>query len=379
MLKRYGLGALMAIVFIYLVVCLFSPRNFRIQNELQIFGPPSLSYYLLNNLREWPNWISWNKTEPGIDLQLGSRDVHVGGYMTFASPKMGKGRIELMESYKDSLVSGKIISSKLPGPLLVSFQLVPESNRSIYVTLRAGLQKGIPFIKRGYYRGLKGRWEKRLSMDLEGLKQAMELAIKGDFGIRQDEFPHRRFLGMRTAIPAAKIPSFYASAYRKLYAVLDSLQIKPAGAPHGMILDWQAIYNQVYLVAAIPIPLETKLANIIGIDNFEVLRAPCLKLENYGPYSTLRNAHAKLDYFVENSELKIVQPFIEEYITDPSEEPDTNKWQTNVYYLLNTNRNYIRGFERIETQEDVDRRLEEERQRQIEEMLRVEEKKKSKK
>jgi hypothetical protein len=90
----------------------------------------------------------------------------------------------------------------------------------------------------------------------------------------------------------------------------------------------------------------------------------------------LRNAHSKLDYFVENMELKIVTPFIEEYVTDPSQEPDTSKWLTNVYYLLNTGRNYVKGIERIETEDDVNRRNTENAMREMQEMEKAEARKK---
>jgi effector-binding domain-containing protein len=54
----------------------------------------------------------------------------------------------------------------------------------------------------------------------------------------------------------------------------------------------------------------------------------------YGPYSGIKNAYNSLQTYITDRNLEESGSAWEEYLSDPVTEPDTNKWQTNVYIPL---------------------------------------------
>ena len=52
----------------------------------------------------------------------------------------------------------------------------------------------------------------------------------------------------------------------------------------------------------------------------------------FGPYNGLSEAHDALGDWIEAEGLGQDGPPWEVYVTDPGEEPDSAKWQTDVYY-----------------------------------------------
>jgi len=53
-----------------------------------------------------------------------------------------------------------------------------------------------------------------------------------------------------------------------------------------------------------------------------------------GGYNGLEQAHLAMDDYMKANNLENQPPVIEEYITDPGSEPDSNKWVTKITYLV---------------------------------------------
>ncbi len=308
-------------------------------------------YVIVNDLKDWTKWNSWKKADPDLKISYGGRDIHIGGNLTFENKDLGKGYAEILEAYQDSLITVKIKSSKLPNPINIGYQIIPEGTKSVYVHFNARMVGLIPFIKRGMYLGLQKKLDRIFEDDLNGMKEYIEKMVSGDFGIEKVVYEGQKYFGKIDMVVNTKIPQFYAKQYPRIYHLLDSLGIEITGPPAGLILGWEAQTGLVAIAAALPI--NVKMDFIPGFSYFEVPKAECLRLKNYGNYTTLRAAHAKMNYVMDNSPFTLGVPIIEEYVTSPSQEPDTSKWLTNVYYLLESQGGYSKTVEKKWTLEDV--------------------------
>jgi effector-binding domain-containing protein len=56
--------------------------------------------------------------------------------------------------------------------------------------------------------------------------------------------------------------------------------------------------------------------------------------DHYGPYDTVVETAERLSVFIEQQGRKVSGPLWESYITDPGEEPDQEKFHTEVCYPL---------------------------------------------
>ncbi|HRH99628.1 MAG TPA: GyrI-like domain-containing protein [Saprospiraceae bacterium] len=365
MSKKLIIAALLALsVITYAVLCLNSPSTFKMVKEIKVSGNMALAYLVVNDVKDWPKWYSWQKEDPTLKFTVGGRDVNVGATFDYSGAKLGKGFTEIQESFKDSLLTAKITCDKLPSDVLASWQILPENQQTVYITYRARLAKPIPFWKRYIYRDLPHTLENRFNADLEGMKAYMEGLINTQFGMKRTDFPARYYVGIKEPVSTSKIPSFYAKSYKKIYSLLDSMKVKWVGPPAGLIYDWQGENNFVYIMAGLPVEKEIKVP--VGFSCEKVQADQCIALEHYGHYNTLKNAHAKLDYIIRNLGIQIDAPIIEEYVTSPSQEPDTSKWQTNVFYLIWTKPGDKQAVVK-RTYEDMLKAQEAERKRKLEE------------
>ena len=51
---------------LYLIACFFGPIAYKGEQETKIDGSYPLVYLFLNDIRDWPKWYSWSKTDPSL-------------------------------------------------------------------------------------------------------------------------------------------------------------------------------------------------------------------------------------------------------------------------------------------------------------------------
>lgn len=363
-------GVLILLTLVYLGACFLSPASYLFSSEVKIEGPYKMAYITINDIKEWSKWVSWGKDDPEFKMQKGGREYYIGANFSFESKKLGKGHLELKESFFDSLVTARLKADKLPSDLFLSWQIVPEGKKSLYVKLNARTPGRINFLQRGLYFGMKSKLDQLLQADLEGIKNYIEKLVQTDFGIQKTPFTERHYFGIMDVVVNAKIPQFYAKNLPKVYQFLDSIGVTPSGPPAGLIFGWTAKTGQLYLLAALPV--DKALPNYRGWTSYTIKPTECLKLENYGSYATLKNAHAKLSYLMDNSPYILGIPIVEEYVTSPSQEPDTSKWLTNLYYLFDNTGSYSKTVERKATLEDVIKMEEAQRREKLKNLIQTE-------
>ena len=84
------------------------------------------------------------------------------------------------------------------------------------------------------------------------------------------------------------------------------------------------------MAAAMPVnrPLKAE-----GIQTIRVPRGTAYSVDYYGPYDKVGPAHLAIDRYFKENGLTLKPPVIEEYVTDPTKEPDSSKWLTRIYYF----------------------------------------------
>jgi len=359
----FALSGLVLLFLFYLAICYFSPKTMSVRKSVQIKCSKGLGFIMPNDIRQWNKWITWKNEDPDLAISPGGRFTSVGANFTFEGPEFGKGMVYLDEAYKDSVLVSYIRNNRWPGEVATYWQMIPESKTSLMLNTNSRLQKNIPFLKRPFYREFEADFNKRMEADLEALRNYIEGMVNAQFGVKTGSFEMHRFVGIKTPIPNFKMQKYYAESYPKIYKLLDSLKIDPSGPPVGMVFGWDGINSIVDLMAALPV--KEKMQVPPGFDYVEIPTSPCIKLEHYGFYNTLKQAHAKLDYVMNSSTFTLQSPIIEEYVTSPSKEPDTSKWLTNIYYLLENKGAYAEEVKRKRTLEELVQEQEKQRKKKL--------------
>jgi hypothetical protein len=91
-----GLGALVAVL---VVVGIFLPRKWRVEQVVLIDAAPEHIYPLVNDLKQWQSWAAWNKAmDPEVKWEYGGPALGVGAWWSWAGPKMGNGKMTITRS-----------------------------------------------------------------------------------------------------------------------------------------------------------------------------------------------------------------------------------------------------------------------------------------
>lgn len=180
-------------------------------------------------------------------------------------------------------------------------------------------------------------FEKMMGRDFEkGLTMLTEVmaADPSAAGLRVEtgDFPAARYLGVRGTMSFDKIDSFYTQNLPAVFEALTKAGATMASAPTGLYFEWDETTNMTTMAAAIAFAGDLKAP--AGMEIIEVPASRMARIDYYGSYDDLGNAHTEMDkYFMANN-LEQTPPVIEEYVTDPGEEPDQSRWLTRITYLI---------------------------------------------
>ena len=100
------IAALIAAVLIYAAT---RPDIFRVERSLSIKAPPDKLFALINDYRNWPSWSPYEKLDPAMQRKLSGAESGKGAvYEWEGNKKIGKGRMEILESSPASKISIKL-------------------------------------------------------------------------------------------------------------------------------------------------------------------------------------------------------------------------------------------------------------------------------
>jgi effector-binding domain-containing protein len=120
------------------------------------------------------------------------------------------------------------------------------------------------------------------------------------------------------------------SAFPALFGWLSERDVQPAGPPFIR-------YLKVDVERELEIDLGVPVAQSVpGDDRIQAGALPAGRyatLMHVGPYGGLRDAHAALQEWGARKGL-VLRGRVETYVTDPSREPDSSRWQTELAYLV---------------------------------------------
>jgi effector-binding domain-containing protein len=114
-------------------------------------------------------------------------------------------------------------------------------------------------------------------------------------------------------------------------SAIEKSRARMMGAPTGLYFTWDAQNTRTDMAAGIPV--RGKVSGE-GIEMIHIPAQTAYIVDYYGDYESLTIPHEALSLFLAENNLTGKAPVVEEYVTDPSAEPDTSKWLTRIYYFV---------------------------------------------
>lgn len=91
---RIGIG-LAVLLAVLLVVIATRPPTFTVQRSATISAPAPVIYAQIENLHNWPNWMSYDRMDPAIRRSYEGPAQGVGATYHYVSDQVGEGRMTI--------------------------------------------------------------------------------------------------------------------------------------------------------------------------------------------------------------------------------------------------------------------------------------------
>ena len=125
-LKTIGIVLLSAVVLL-LVISFFLPSHMHVERTRVIKAKPDAVFAQVNDLKNWMNWMPWNKKDPNMQIEWGSQTAGVGASYTWKSEhnEVGNGKMNISKSEPNALVETQMYFMESDEPATGTFKLEP--------------------------------------------------------------------------------------------------------------------------------------------------------------------------------------------------------------------------------------------------------------
>ena len=333
---RIIIGVLLALIVLYLVLCLVGPKKVQVTRTAEIKAPASVIYGYLYDFKEWKKWSPWQLKDQTIQNTYIGPPSGVGSTNSWTSEKSGNGSQEITDAEIPVLLKTKLQFNDWDGFSIATFYLEEKDGCKTKVSWSMEGDKDVPF----FYRAMMIFMNRSVASDYsEGLKNLKSLSEEQaanlpssyrGITIEETDFPARTIAGIRQRISMSDLSAYFGMSYGAINGALLKADLTPAGAPVALYYEWDEPSQKIDLLAGIPVG---SAANLPGIELVELPQSNALVAEYEGSYEGISRVHfAMADYLRERC-LTQKTPVIEEYLTDPQIEADTLNSKVRVFYF----------------------------------------------
>jgi effector-binding domain-containing protein len=290
-----------------------------------------LIFEQVNDFRNWQGWLPWLSLDSTIN-------------MTFSGPVAGAGATFEYESNHKDVGNGKmIITVSQPYDSIILNLNFMENGTSTGKFLFSGVEQGTMvswILESDLGDNPVSRWfglfmERMVGNDFEqGLANLNEITSRIPttpiIAIIEKEIPSRIVISIRDTASSITLASKLTDFYKKISLVIKQKKLTTVGVPFSLYHSYTP--QSFDMEAGIPVNKKVVLSGNVECKEFPATKVAMASY--FGPYSSTAVVYEAIEKYVKEKSLEISGGPWEEYITDPSMEPDTSKWQTDIYYPL---------------------------------------------
>ena len=324
-LKIIGI-ILLVLIALFLVIAIFLPSKATMESSIVINKPASLIYKQVNNFKNWEPWSPFQAADPEMVNTYEGPEQGIDATMRWTSIKNGNGYMTIIESVPYERVVSTL-DFGMPGT--TNIFLLKENQGATKVTWVVNIENlAYPM---GRYIGMmiKSSMPAIFDQGLAKLKEVTE-AMPDPPALQVTEFKERMVLSVLDSCNWSDIGAKMGQMFGEIMALQAKTKYQQVGAPLSMYHKWDEIAQ--FTVFENCIPVDKEVAGK-GRVQFKVL--PSMKVvmgTHFGSYESTMYIYLAMDEYMKDFGLEQVGGPIEEYVTDPMSEPDTAKWQTNIYF-----------------------------------------------
>lgn len=325
-LKRIGIF-FAVLILIYLVLAIVGPSKFDIERSATIATTQDRVQAYLADFHNFPAWSPWEEMDSTIQATYSGAPNGVGAEYAWSGENSGKGRMVILENTPAMIRIGLFFDQQ-PDTNIAYFRIEPVGD-SVKVTW--GMDGDIDFIWRPmallFMQSMIGDAYQK---GMDNLKRVMESMPAPTAAYSVVETPAVKIVTIRRKCPTAQIANVLGEIYGKIGAHLAAQNVtmdasQPPFAIYHSFTEQETELEAGFIVSAAVAPSG-------DIKFREVPAGRSLRGQHIGPYSQTGTTHQAMQAHAQGNSIAIAGAPWEFYVTDPGSQPDSTKWQTDIYY-----------------------------------------------
>jgi len=308
----------------------FLPADVHIEEKTTIDAPMEKVFNQVNNLHNWKNWAPWQDTV--YHTKFEGEQEGVGAKMLWTDEKEGRSVQTIVESLYGEKVVTELVFGKDENPAKSVFNF-NQTDAGVEVSWIMDVKNlSYPFGRFvGYMikKGASHNFKKGVEIMKEYVEANKNVPDYSGFEIMDENRAASYYLAYSDSASMDELQPKIANAYSMILKTMSENNITPKSYP---IVEWNKfVPNGVSRFTALM--ATGKDYNIQGdVHSYTIPQGRFIWVKYVGSYEKSAIAWNNLDKFVENNKLEMNGDPFEEYINDPSTEPDSSKLITNIYF-----------------------------------------------
>lgn len=320
---------LVVLIALLIGVAYLLPGKYHVERSILIKGDKDIIYSMVCDFQNWNYWTPWSSENDTTVKEEFIGNCEVGAIHRWDGEEMGKGEMMITEIDLHKKIVWELGFDGYNEKMKIGMMFETDEDGYVLTWTADGNLGYNPFYR---YYGLM--IDNDLGADYEkGLARLKELceSLPAYPGIKVVEVEQMPAISITDTVNAETFSTVMEESFGLLYmyALRNEAQFK--GHPYTAYHHWDppsVIVIEVGIPLAQPIAGEGMIKSVMSPGG-KAVRAP-----HWGAYEQIGFAHEALQSYIDILELELNNYPWESYITDPTQEPDTSKWETMVYYPI---------------------------------------------
>ena len=325
------LVVLLLVIAIFLALALYEPYDVPVSRSILIKAPKEAVFVQMVQFRNWPNWSPWYKIDSTMKFTYSGTDGQPGSSYTWAGIENKTGAGEMKNTgVEGTTMNFDVLFTKPREGSAHGILKAEDTAGMTKATWSFSIHTPFPFNAMCAFISMDKLLGGDFESGLSNMKQYVEshTTITPLIEIKEVDYPAHIFEGIRETVAMSDMSKFFADTYSMLGKELGP---KITGPAAGIFYTWDTANKNSDMAAVFPVSDTTKPAT--GAVILHAGPAKAFMAVQKGGYSTSMMYHTALAKRLAEKGLK-QSLVIEEYIVSPYQQPDSNKWVTNIYYLV---------------------------------------------
>lgn len=333
MLKKVGIGIVVVIALIVIISFLL-PATVKVERSIVVNAPIEVVYNQVNDFHNWENWSPWMEKDPDMDIVYSGAEKGVGSkYCWEGDPDaVGKGCLSIVDNKEYESISTLLeFEGTPPGNGSWNFEKVSDG---VKITWAMESDMTEPIIV-GRYFGLlmDGFIGPDFEKGLSNIKNIVESMSAYSIDISEGQEEAIQYVYMKEKGSSTEIGPKMDSIANEMLSFIKAHNLE-MGEKVFAIWHVNDMENDYYEFS---FAFEIAEAEAIDSDRvkFGKLDAfTAVKGVHMGAYDKMEGSYEEMMRYIKDKGYAGDNEWMEFYITDPMEQPDTSQWITHIVYPL---------------------------------------------